>query len=247
MANDNSNEILCSPLTLTETLIVINTAKNGKSVGLDNVPSEVLKLPRLQGVLHRLFSCLFDNGLVPSEWNTVIINPIHKKGKDPRIPTNNRGICLISTVIRRRKRLKQDTYVCFVDFVRAFDSINRDLLWYKLERYGIKGRFLNILTAAYQTSKATIRLSGKYTETFATKYGIRQGDVLAPIMFTLFVNDLAEEVKGNGYGVDISNGKLSILLYADDIAVVASSEEELQAMLNFLFLSGIGFESGVLR
>ena len=88
---DRNDGLLSEPVALWETLKAISGAKAGKATGLDGIPSEVLKCPRLHGFLHCLFSCVFERGTVPSQWLTAIINPIPKKRKDPRIPINNRG------------------------------------------------------------------------------------------------------------------------------------------------------------
>ena len=93
---DPRGEELCLPITVDETLKAISMAKVGKASGSDEIPAEILKCPRLHGILHTLFSCIFENGVVPKEWTKVIIHPIPKKGKEPRVPINNRGISLIS-------------------------------------------------------------------------------------------------------------------------------------------------------
>ena len=142
----------------------------------------------------------------------------------------------LTTVVRNRLRQKISTYVCYVDFVRAFDSVNRDLLWYKLENKGINGKFLNILQSMYNKTSATVRINSNHTDKFHTVYGIRQGDVLAPILFALFVNDIAESVKSTGLGVEVGDGRLPLLMYADDIILIASSPKDLQEMLDALYL-----------
>ena len=61
---------------------------------------------------------------------------------------------------------------------------------------------------------------------------MRQGDTLSPTLFNIFINDLAENIKELNLGIKIGDINLSILLYADDIAVIADNEKDLQTMLN---------------
>ena len=61
---------------------------------------------------------------------------------------------------------------------------------------------------------------------------MRQGDTLSPTIFSLFKNDSAKEIKAAGYGISVGNDKVLILLYADDIALLSESEDDMQNMLD---------------
>ena len=75
---------------------------------------------------------------------------------------------------------------------------------------------------------------GLFTNWFPTSFGVKQGDNLSPTLFSVFLNDLATEIKKLNAGVDTSDGTVGILLYADDIALIAPSEKNLQKMLDTL-------------
>lgn len=74
-----------------------------------------------------------------------------------------------------------------------------------------------------------------YSEWFETTSGVKQGDNLSPTLFSLFINDLAQEITNLQCGVKFDDDMLSILLYADDIVLLAKTEHDLQNMLNCLF------------
>ena len=75
-------------------------AKNGKAVGIDNIPKEILKVPLLQEILHELYKMCFEKNKIPSVWYKAVIHPILKPGKSPLVPLNHRGISLISIVAK---------------------------------------------------------------------------------------------------------------------------------------------------
>ena len=87
------------PISRDEIEKVVFRAKNGKSVGPDKIPYEILKFPSVIDALYSLFNFCLDSGLIPSIWRKAIITPIPKDStKDPRIPLNYRGISLLCAV-----------------------------------------------------------------------------------------------------------------------------------------------------
>ena len=80
--------------------------------------------------------------------------------------------------------------------------------------------------------QSAVKTEGGVTEWFDVDVGVRQGCVVSPLLFDVFVDRLAREVKRLGLGVAAGGGRLSLLLYADDIVVLAESQEDLQKMMN---------------
>ena len=140
----------------------------------------------------------------------------------------------LTSIIRNQKNAKKPTFVCFVDFEKAFDRVDRDLLFYKLRKMKIGGKLLESLKSVYSNCHACININNHCTDWFATNFGVRQGDPLSPTLFCLYINDLAEEINQCNSGIDICGEQVKILLYADDIALIADSEINLQVMLNRL-------------
>ena len=77
----------------------------------------------------------------------------------------------------------------------------------------------------YDDNKSSIFLNNVFADWFNVTSGVRQGDTLSPILFSLFINELAVGVKNLNLGIDIGGKKLSILLYANDIVLMSESEE----------------------
>ena len=93
----DSNAELNRNISFEELEKVLLKAKNGKSVGIDQIPYEILKLDSVKSVLLSLFQLVFDTSLIPSLWRKAVIFPLLKDpSSDKRVPLNYRGISLLS-------------------------------------------------------------------------------------------------------------------------------------------------------
>lgn len=144
-------------------------------------------------------------------------------------------VFVLTSIIQSRLCDKKDTFTAFIDFSKAFDSIDRDLLLFKLMRYNIDGKIYFAIKKLFENNINCIRLGNHYTSWFNSSFGVRQGDVLSPTMFGMYINDLAVEINAAKLGVKLKNNEyINILLYADDIVLLSESEENLQKVLNIL-------------
>ena len=126
-------------------------------------------------------------------------------------------------------------YCSFIDFSKAFDYVVRDILWFKLIKYGVRGKLLDIIMSMYKNIKARVQLDNKLSQEFSCMTGVRQGECLSPILFALYLNNLEQELITRGAdGVDTGLLKLFLLLYADDIIIFFESASGLQNGLNIL-------------
>jgi hypothetical protein len=125
-------------------------------------------------------------------------------------------------------------YTCFVDFKSAFDTVSRNALLYKLINLNIGGQFLNIIKSMYSEVSYCIKLDNKLTDSIPSNIGVKQGCVLSPTLFNLFLSDLPYifDVKCNP--VEILNEKQNCLMFADDIVLFSESSTGLQNCLNKL-------------
>lgn len=108
-------------------------------------------------------------------------------------------------------------------------------MWFKLIKYGVRGKILNVIKSMYNNVKSKVKFMNEVSESFICDLGVRQGECLSPFLFSMYLNDLEETLGLNGVdGIDIGTLKLCILLYADDIVLFANSAEDLQKSLNVL-------------
>ena len=97
------------------------------------------------------------------------------------------------------------------------------------------GNILNTIRQLYSHVECAVRINGHVTPWFKVDSGVKQGCILSPLLFNLFVNDLIETLKKSGYGVNVGCEKVACLAYADDIALLAETEQDLQNLLDITF------------
>ncbi len=99
-------------------------------------------------------------------------------------------IFVLSTVIRNRKAKGLTTYIAYIDFEKAFDRIDRKLLFHKLMSIGISGKILDCIKCIYEDGKTSVNVNRHFTDWLSIYFGVKQGDTLSPTLFGLFINDL---------------------------------------------------------
>ncbi|MCG8033307.1 MAG: reverse transcriptase family protein, partial [Candidatus Thiodiazotropha taylori] len=138
---------------------------------------------------------------------------------------------LVSHILNQGNKL----YCAFIDFTKAFDYVVRENLWYKMIKLGIRGKILNIIQSMYATVKSRVKYGNKLGAEFYCNLGVRQGECLSPLLFSMFLNDIEDQFLNAGLaGLDVNMFKMFMLLYADDIVLFSSSAEELQKGLDLL-------------
>jgi hypothetical protein len=133
---------------------------------------------------------------------------------------------VLTDLLAGRRQAGKRTYACFIDVRKAYDRVWRDGLMKTLWEKGIRGRAWRVIRSYYEDVKSCVRLQDGDTGWFGIDVGVRQGCVLSPLLFDLFIDAMAREVKALGLGVQ----GVALLLYADDVVLVA--ESDLQKMLN---------------
>lgn len=129
----------------------------------------------------------------------------------------------------------------FIDLKAAFDSIPRRLLWEKLARWGIDRRLLWLIIQLHEGSAARVRITpaGDLTNSVPINRGVRQGCILAPFLFNLFISDMRiplAESQEIIHAPRLANYRCPLLLYADDAVILSFSRIGLRRALK-LFVS----------
>ena len=122
----------------------------------------------------------------------------------------------------------------FVDFEKAFDSVDRSTLWKLLRHYGIPPKLVNIIKESYDGFRCSVVHDGGLTDSFEVKTGVRQGCLLSPFLFLLAIDwVMGETTKRQGNGIHWTfSDQLDDLDFADDITLLSHSHKQLQAKVD---------------
>ena len=116
---------------------------------------------------------------------------------------------LADIYLSKRQRL----YCCFVDYKKAFDTINRATLWSKMLSSGISGKILNVIKNMYIKTKSSVSLTAEAeSDSFPRNIGVRQGENLSPLLFSIYLQDLKSFISRKCDGLKEKTCKKNILM-----------------------------------
>ena len=151
-----------------------------------------------------------------------------RKGRGTRYLIAN-----IHWIIRKAREFQKNVYFCFIDYVKAFDCVDRNKLWKILKEMGIPDHLTCLLRNLYAGQEAVVRTGHGTTDWFQIGKGVHQGYILSLCLFNLYAeyimrNAGLEEAQG---GIKIAWRNINNLRYADDTTLMTESEEELRSLL----------------
>ena len=146
--------------------------------------------------------------------------------------------CLQSLVQKYLSKKSGRFYILFVDFSKAYDSVNRSKLWEVLIQNGLKGKILDILQSMHKDVLAAVKFDrNKITDYFRCMNGVKQGCVLSTLLFSMYVSKLESIFISQGMpGIQILPNDVSVfmLMYIDDICIFSDNPRDLQKKLDLL-------------
>ena len=185
----------------------------------------------LQNCIYKIFSSIVNCRILNYlEYNNILsdLQNGFRRGRSCA-----QQIYSLFATVQRSCSKGQSIFASFIDFSKAFDLTDRNLLYYRLISYGIKGNILNLIKEMHTNTVSKIRLNGVYSGDLVSNIGVKQGDNQASTLFISFINYLLNNLSDKGFGVDIGDGTLlPLLAYADDVVLLAKSEDQLQEMLS---------------
>ena len=146
------------------------------------------------------------------------------------------AIFILHSIINQNFVNKKRLYCAFVDFSKAFDLVYLNGLWYKLINLGVTGNMIKLLMSMYSQVRSCVRHMNEITDFFTCAIGLRQGEILSPFLFSLYINELEMKMHDNLYGgITINELSIYLLFYADDTVILSNSICGLQSSLDILY------------
>ena len=139
----------------------------------------------------------------------------------------------LTQLIEKIQEFNQKLYIAFIDFAKAFDSVERIFVLKTLKKQGVQEKYIRIIGKMYLNNKARIKMDRTGKE-FELTRGVRQGDPSSPKLFTAVLEEIFRRMKLK-YGISIDGKKLFNLRFADDIVLISESHKELTNILQELY------------
>lgn len=124
---------------------------------------------------------------------------------------------IVKETIAKYWEFNKECYLLFIDFSKAYDSLNRSEIWYKMEKFGIPRKLIRLVKMTVTGSKCKVLVDGDLSTPFEVDTGVRQGDGLSPTIFNIALEETLEKVHRTEGGVTIGK-KINILAFADVIS-----------------------------
>ena len=129
------------------------------------------------------------------------------------------AVFIIQRLQEKQIEVHKDLFLTFIDLEKAYDRVPRDLVYWRLRRRRVPERLVRLEEATYHGASAVVRTTHGRTDEFLIKVGLHQGSGLSPFLFIVVLYVINKEFR---------SGLPSELLFADDLAVVTYTKEEMQ-------------------
>ena len=128
-------------------------------------------------------------------------------------------------------RKGSEVYCCLLDFSKAFDKVNFQHLFKKLVERKLPAVILRLILGIYLNQSCFIRWNSVESSSFQVKNGVRQGAILSPSLFCVYLDTLLSKLRDTDVGCHLGGVFLGAYGYADDVTLLAPSRQGLQSML----------------
>jgi hypothetical protein len=224
-----------SPETWRQSVIV-SIPKKGTSTSLENQ----------RGISLMCSAAKLSNRMLLNRLRPAIIERLSplQAGFLPQRNTTQQ-LAAIRVVIDDCRKFKRNISIAFVDFKKAFDSISRAAIPQCLRDHGVPTMLIEAVMDLYTNTSARTRIDNDLSESFTTTSGVLQGDTLAPFLFVVVLDSVLRDAQLTGYTLRPRRStrypeiRLPFLAFADDVALLNNTSNDLQSALNRVYTSAM--------
>ena len=201
----------------------INSKENYRPIALASIVSKVLE----RIILNRIENVLNTNA------NQFGFKKAH---------STDQCIYVLKEIVQLYKSLNTCISVCFLDASKAFDRVNHQRLFEKLDKRGIPGYILRIIVFWYENQTMAVRWGNLISNSFQVSNGVRQGGILSPYLFNMYMDELSTRLNNLKIGCSIDDLFINHLMYADDLVLISPSTRGLSRLIEECQKYGLEFD-----
>ena len=139
---------------------------------------------------------------------------------------------LVTEVASHFLRQKTCPIITLLDCTKAFDTCQFSTLFQRLLDRGMPAIVVRVIVRAYENQYAWVKWGGSRSSTFSIVNGTRQGSILSPALFAVYVDDLLVELRRLGVGCRVAGVFMGAMGFCDDIVLIAPTRDSMQLMLD---------------
>ena len=216
---------------IQHSIVPIDFLKGTISPVVKNSSGDLHSTDNYRGVtLSSVFAHMFENGL-RLKFGSYLRSHNLQFGFKSKHSVNHAVFTLKSCVNFFTER-GSSVYVAFLDFSKAFDTISHSGLFLKLMDRDVPLCFLLIIMFWYMNMIYDVKWAKARSNSFTVLCGTKQGGILSPDFFAIYINDLIIILESKGIGCHMINLFIACLLFADDMSLIAPTREALQQLIN---------------
>jgi hypothetical protein len=175
------------------------------------------------------------------KYQNYFITSDHQFGFKPKHGTDQ-CIFVLKEIIDLYTSSNSPMYLCFMDASKAFDRVNHYSLFEKLLNKGVPAVIVRLICKWYTTQRFLVKWSNCISKSFSVVNGVRQGGILSPILFNIYIDSLSDKLSKTNAGCVLDSVCFNHLFYADDSVIMAPSPSALQQLLLVCEEYGLQYE-----
>jgi len=188
----------------------------------------------LLNAIYKIYSRVINNRL-KSITEAIIGEEQHgfRKGR-----STNDNVFIIKQIIEKRREFNLETHIAFIDFEKAFDRVDRNKLFEIMEKRGYPKHLIRAVKSMYTNTNITIKMQSHESKPIKTNQGLKQGCSMSPTLFNIYIDNTVREWDQTiETGIKLNqHTKIKTILFADDLLIIQSSENDLQRAIYKLYL-----------